>query len=65
MLSNLWYPKKRRLSMITEVEATKGSVIRYRDNTQHSYARLSRSGCYFNGSQVGCAYIQGKLMKRY
>ena len=59
------YSDDLTLSMITEVEAKKGSVIRYKVTSQYAYARLSRPNCYFNGVQVGCSYIQGKLIKRY
>ena len=52
------------VSMVTEVEATKGSVIGYKVTSQNSDTYLSRGGCYFNGNEVGCSYIQGKLVKR-
>ena len=49
---------------LTEIDARKGSIIKYKVTNQYHYTRLSRRGCYYNGNEVGCSYIQGRLKKR-
>lgn len=48
----------------TEVDLQKGDTVKwYINQSKHSYKTVD--GCFINGEESGCSFIQGKLMTRY
>ena len=54
---------ERANQLISEIDLTKGQKVAF--DVRHQYGNIYHNdGCMVNNKNVGCSYMQGKLLKR-